>query len=148
MAPKGGRLGPGKAFVTLYLDKSTVERLDALAAAQNMSRSKFCESLITEGLEESEVTVRAMSNPVIQRALFEVLGKPDVLRSITRSMRDELTDEQLELFQRAMIGATQAVEKAQPGRAAPAAPAAAPLSRGQRRGGRVRGKQGQGQGRG
>ena len=141
---KGGRVGPGKQFITLYLNKETVKRLDDLAAAKNTSRSRFCEQLILDGLQDSELTVRAMTTPVVRDALFSVLAKPDVLRAIMRGMQDELSDDQLELFSRAMIGASQAVEKADPQSPGQRASNSA-RSKPRRSSG---GKQGQGQGRG
>ena len=102
MAPKGGRLGPGKAFLTAYVERSVVERLDAVAAAQDLSRSKLIERLVIDGLQDMELEVRALTDPVVGPAIINAFARPEVLRAMANVLRQDLSDDQLQLFQQAM----------------------------------------------
>jgi hypothetical protein len=109
---KGGRVGPGKQFITLYLDKSLVEQCDRLAAAQDISRSKYLVNIIEESIAQDGIAVQAMTNPVVSSALMSAFANPEVLRAITGVMRSELSDDQLNLFQRAMTTTASMAEEA------------------------------------
>jgi hypothetical protein len=105
------RVPAGKAFLTIYLDRETVERLDKLAGAEDMSRSKLVSDLLTSGLEDRELTVKVMTDPVVAPAMMSALAKPEILRALMGVMRESLSDEQLDLFQRSMAITTHEVEK-------------------------------------
>ena len=110
MAP-ARRIPAGKAFLTIYLDLDTVQRLDKLAAAEDMSRSKLVSDLLLSGLEDRELTVKVMTDPVVAPAMMSALAKPEILRAMMNVMRESLSDEQLELFQRSMAITTHEVEQ-------------------------------------
>lgn len=111
MAPRAGRVGPGKMIVTLYFDADLVKRIDRLAAADDRSRSKYIEDLVKEGIDKQEMAVRTMTDPVIAPVMMKALASPEVLRALLSMMRTELTDEQLSLFQQTMAAASVQVQK-------------------------------------
>ncbi|HWI02764.1 MAG TPA: ribbon-helix-helix protein, CopG family [Acidimicrobiales bacterium] len=100
-----------KRFITLYLDNGVVERIDRLAAAQDASRAKYLERLIIEHLDEDEATVQAFTNPVLLNALMQVFGQPDVARQLVQTMRRDVSDDQLQLFQEAMMTTAEKMNK-------------------------------------
>jgi metal-responsive CopG/Arc/MetJ family transcriptional regulator len=112
MAPKGrSATGPGKTIVSLYFDTDLVKRIDRLAASQDVSRSKWIEAIVSERIDDEEMTVRVMTDPVVAPAMMSALAKPEILRAMTSIMREQLTDEQLSLFSQVMHTAGEHASK-------------------------------------
>jgi len=87
-----------KEPITLTLSPSLVRKIDRLAKALGQSRSKFCEDLLREGIEDASLGVEALTNPEVQKAFVGLLKNRDVLRSLAKAFGSELSDSQLELF--------------------------------------------------
>ena len=107
----GGRLGPGKAFVTLYIDRELLTRIDRLAANHDESRSKYIAGLLADAVTQEELGVQVFTNPVLMKAYGAAMSQPGVLRQLLNTMRSDLNDSQLELFQRAVATFTQDATK-------------------------------------
>jgi hypothetical protein len=98
-----------KVKVSVALSPELIKRVDRMAKALGQSRSQVIEDLIDAGIQDSEITAAAMTNPVIVQALMGAFGRPDVIRQMASSMKQDLTEDQLHLFQNAMVGMTAAV---------------------------------------
>jgi metal-responsive CopG/Arc/MetJ family transcriptional regulator len=88
-----------KRVFSISVDESLMTRLDDLADAQGVSRSKLVEKFITDGIGEQEVAVRMWSDPVVMGALGKAFNSPDVLRRLASAIEAETTPDQLQLFQ-------------------------------------------------
>lgn len=104
------RVGPGKMVVTLYLTIDLVKRIDRIASARDLSRSKYIEQALESSITDDEVTVQALTDPVIGPAFMSAFAKPEVLRAMSATLKQDLNDEQLSLFQRAMAGMQHQVQ--------------------------------------
>ena len=114
-------MGSEKGYLSVYIDADLLRRLDRLAAARDVSRSKLVEEMLLDQLGNSELHVAAMTNPTIVNALMGAMARPEVLRAMSSAMREDVDDEQLQLFQRAINAATEkraARPKGTPGRRA------------------------------
>lgn len=98
-----------KIPITCTLSPRLVRRIDRIAKPLGKSRSELVQQFIEDGLQETETTAAALTNPVIAQALLSSFGRPEVLRAMTSVMRDELSDDQLKLFGDAMTGMTAVV---------------------------------------
>ena len=112
MSPKGrSATGPGKTIVSLYFDADLVKRIDRLAASHDISRSKWIEAIVAERIDDEELSVRVMTDPVVAPAMMNALAKPEILRAMTGILREQLTDEQLSLFSQVMHTAGEQATK-------------------------------------
>ena len=111
MNARANKLGPGKTIVSLYFDAELVKRIDRLAAADDTSRSRYIERLVTDGIEQEERTVRVLTDPVIAPTMMKALASPEILRAMAQLMRQDMTDDQLQLFTQTMAAASDQVEK-------------------------------------
>src|SRR5674476_229708 len=93
---------PGKRFLAAAIDTDLVVRLDKVAAARGVSRSKYVEEIVRDALDEDEQVVRALNDPVLMPAMMGAFAKPEVLRAMAGVMRAEMSDQQLALFQQSM----------------------------------------------
>ena len=103
-----------KQAVTIAVRPSILKRLDAIAKAKGESRSEAVERFLVDALDDEELTVRAMTNPVIAQAILGAMAQPNVMRAMMHAMREDLDDDQLELFSQAMTAATDALTPARP----------------------------------
>jgi predicted transcriptional regulator len=87
-----------KTKTSIALMPALIERLDRVARATRSSRSVVISDMIEAGLEQTEMMVKATSDPVLMRAVGKVLTDPGVLRQMVANLRGELTDGQLDLF--------------------------------------------------
>lgn len=93
-----------KRRITLTLDPALVKRVDRMAKATRESRSAVVEDLLRDGLEDQEMFVKAMGNPLLRESLGRAFASKDVLRQMAAVIGDDLGDDQLELFTRMMDG--------------------------------------------
>ena len=98
-----------RVAISVTIAPKIARRIDRLAKSMGKTRSELVEQLIEDGLHETELTAKAITNPVIAQALLSSFGRADVLRAMTQAMRDELSDDQLKLFGDAMAGMTAVV---------------------------------------
>jgi predicted transcriptional regulator len=92
----------GRPTVTVTLEKHLLKRVDSVARALALSRSRLLEQLVRDGIEEQETWARALANPLIAKALGLAIGQPGVLKAMAEAMGEELRPEQMELFKQAM----------------------------------------------
>jgi len=88
--------------VSLSIDPKLWRRVERLAKASKRSRSDVVCGFIRDGLDDAEVFVKAMSNPVLVDAFSKVFASRDVVKSMASVVGEELSDEQLKLFERTM----------------------------------------------
>lgn len=105
-----------KIKVSIAMSPGLVKQLDRLAKVGGQSRSELIERLVLEGIEQEETFIKATQQPALMQALARAFSQPGVLKQMAATMNEEMSDEQLNLFQQAM-GQLEA-------RAASAAPAA------------------------
>jgi predicted transcriptional regulator len=105
-----------KIPVSVALAPDLVRRIDRMATATGKSRSELVMNLIEEGIDDSELSAQAMTNPVIVQALMGAFGRPEVIRQMASTMKQELSEDQLKLFGQAMAGMTAVVSSQQPAR--------------------------------
>lgn len=111
MVSKNARVGPGKMLLTIYIDVDLVKRIDRLSSSEDVSRSKYVERVLADSIEQEELTVRTMTDPVVAPAMMKALASPEVMRAMLSMIRQDLTDEQLSLFQQTMHAASEQVQK-------------------------------------
>jgi hypothetical protein len=87
-----------KVPITFAMSPDLLVRIDKLAKATGQSRSAWLEARIRDGLEQEEVGVQALTDPVVGPALLGIFRDGEVLRSMAKMFRDELSDSQLQLF--------------------------------------------------
>jgi hypothetical protein len=91
-----------KRIISFLAPGHLVKRIDGIAAAQNASRSAVIERLLIDSLNEQEDWIRMATDPVVAPAIFGALSQPGVLRAMSAAMREQLSDDQLDLFSKAM----------------------------------------------
>lgn len=91
-----------KQILSLSLDVELVKRVDNLADANGMSRSAMVESFIESGIDQEELKIRAFTNPVLREALMKSFSSPSVVKALLKGMKDEVTPQDMQLFQQGM----------------------------------------------
>lgn len=107
--------GRRRLKIAVTVEPALLERIERLAKAKGQNRSRFIEELIRDQIDQEELTVKALTDPVIGPALAGMFARPDILRAMTAQLRQDMTDEQLKLFtgsiEAAMGGLGAAVPK-------------------------------------
>jgi hypothetical protein len=98
-----------RSIVSISIGPELLQRVDDLADAQGVPRSQLIVKLISEGIEDDEMAVRALMNPVVMQAMTTAFRDPMVLRGMAAAVGQELSSEQLQLFHQAMSAASDAV---------------------------------------
>jgi len=93
---------PNKARFSITVDPRVMRRVDRLAKAMNRSRSATIEKLLNDGVEDTEMFVKAMTNPVLVEAFGKAFASRDVMRTMAATIGQELSDDQMQLFTKAM----------------------------------------------
>jgi predicted transcriptional regulator len=101
-----------KVKVSVALTPVLAKRIDRMAKVMSKSRSQMVQELIEGGMDDSEISAAAMTNPAISQALLTALGKPEVIRAMLQVMRQDLSEDQLDLFGQAMAGMREFVSEA------------------------------------
>lgn len=115
-----------KHRLTVSIDGDVIARVDRLAKAERRSRSATMEALLKDGLDQTEATVHAFANPVLRDAFIKAFAQPEVVRQFAAVMGQEVSEDQLRLFQ---AGIEQLGGTMRPGIPAPVAPAASQAQR-------------------
>jgi len=100
-----------KMVVAVTLEPDVVKRLDEVAAANEVSRSRQVELYIREGLEEGEFAAKAFANPAIMRAMGKALADRSVIKQIAAAMTSDSTPDQLKLFEQAIESMQETFDK-------------------------------------
>jgi metal-responsive CopG/Arc/MetJ family transcriptional regulator len=91
-----------KVKVSVAMSPDLAKRIDRMAKMTGKNRSETVQGLIEDAIDHQETTAAALSNPTIVSALMGAFAKPEVMRAMVNQMRQEVTDEQLGLFAKAM----------------------------------------------
>jgi metal-responsive CopG/Arc/MetJ family transcriptional regulator len=91
-----------KVKVSVVISPDLAKRVDRMAKATGKNRSETVQGLIEDAIDDQETTASAVSNPTIMNAIVAAFAKPEVMRALMNQMRQEVTDEQLGLFAKAM----------------------------------------------
>lgn len=89
-----------KVILSVAVDPELVQRLNRVAKAMKMSRSRAVQELLERGIDDTELVAAATTNPLLMGAFARAMNEPGVLRSLVGSMKQDLTDDQLGLFSR------------------------------------------------
>jgi predicted transcriptional regulator len=100
MAKKKGKA----AYLSLYVSATLKQRLERLAAAKDDSISVVVEQLLGDAIEQEELTVKAVHDPVLGPAMMHAFTRPEVLRALLGVIREDVSDDQLKLFSATMSG--------------------------------------------
>lgn len=122
-----------RAIISVTIEPELLKRLDDLADAQAVPRSQLIETLIRQGIEDEEIAVRAVTNPVILNAFMGAFRDRAVVKAMASAVGDELSPEQLNLFRQAMTALDHTVRK-EPAATAAGTPAATPAKKKKQRG--------------
>lgn len=101
-------------LISFRIPQDLLTRIDNIAGAKGDSRTQVIEELLRDSIEHEEQLVRAMTDPIVGPAILSALAKPEVMRALTSSLRQDLTDEQLQLFQRATESISAVVTSSTP----------------------------------
>lgn len=91
-----------KTIVTMSLDTDLVRRVDDLADAQGRSRSWLIESWIREQLQGEEMTIKALSNPTVLKALMQAFGNPEVVKAVALAAGGDANPQEMLMFRQGM----------------------------------------------
>lgn len=88
---------------SIALDPEKIARLDDLADARGISRSRLIEQYIDEAMQEDETTVRVLSDPVLLRGFAQAFKDKGMIRRLLDVVSGEGADpDQLHLFQQSL----------------------------------------------
>jgi len=102
-----------RAIITVTIEPELLKRVDDLADVQGLPRSQLIEHLITQGINDEEIGVKAMTNPVVVNALMKSFRDPTVLRALANAVGEELSPDQLNLFRQAMSAVDESLSPQQ-----------------------------------
>jgi metal-responsive CopG/Arc/MetJ family transcriptional regulator len=91
-----------KVKLGVVISPDLAKRIDRMAKLTGKNRSETVQGLIEDAIDDQETTASAVSNPTIMNALLAAFAKPEVMRALMTQMRQEVTDEQLGLFAKAL----------------------------------------------
>jgi metal-responsive CopG/Arc/MetJ family transcriptional regulator len=104
-----------KVKVSVAMSGDLAKRIDRMAKATGKNRSQTVQGLIEDAIDQQEISASVVSNPTIMTALVAALAKPDVTRAMMNQIRQEVTEDQLGLFAKAVevvrVGAQQLEKK-------------------------------------
>jgi hypothetical protein len=116
-------------LISMRLPAELVQRMDRMAKLRDVPRSQVVYEFISESIDQEELTVKAMTDPILSGAMMQAFARPEVLRALGSVMRDQLTDDQLSLFAAVTTGAAAAAQSVDLSRRKPAAPPTPPPAR-------------------
>jgi predicted transcriptional regulator len=106
----------------MRLPVELVKRIDRMAKLRDVARSVVVQEFISEAIDQQELTVKAMTDPLVSQALMQAFARPEVLRALGSVMREDLTDDQLSLFAAVTTGAAAAARSVDASRKTKEAP--------------------------
>lgn len=107
-----------KQPVTIGLDGSLVKRIDRLAKAVGQSRSAWIEGQIRDAIDNEELGIQVLTDPVTSTVFASLFKDRDTLRGFARLLGEQLTDDQLRLFTdrvEKLVGKEKRASKVKPG---------------------------------
>jgi metal-responsive CopG/Arc/MetJ family transcriptional regulator len=91
-----------KTIISFSLDTELVKRIDDLADAKGMSRSRLVEAMLRDGIGDEHLMVKAAQSPVLMQALMKAFGSPEVLKQMAKVMGTKMSDTEVLEFQQGM----------------------------------------------
>lgn len=88
--------------MSFSIDADLMPLIDAQAAAMGVSRSQYVNAALRDYLEQQAATVAAFSNPLIRDTFIQAMSQPGVLKSLASAMNEQLSSDQLQLFEQGM----------------------------------------------
>lgn len=101
-----------RVTASFTIPQDLLKRVDDLADAQRLSRSQLLERWILDAIEGESLAVKMMASPAVMSAMTAAFSRPEVIKQFGQAVNAELSSEQLELFNRAMIEAQEQAKKA------------------------------------
>jgi len=98
-----------KVITSVSLPPDLVKSLDVVAKQRRLTRSQLIEHLCAESLDRQRVVAAAFADPVVVDSFTRAFAEPGMLRRLAAAMSEDLSDEQLELFTRAVEEASHGV---------------------------------------
>jgi hypothetical protein len=102
---------PARQVKSYSLDLGLIARINKLALAEGVSASSLVERLLLEALQPAETAVQFTANPVLMNAMMKLFTQPEMVRAMTSTIKQDLTDDQLELFAEGMQSLTNIAER-------------------------------------
>lgn len=93
-----------KERVTIAIDGQMLKRIDRLAAAKKQSRSAWFSETIADGLDQEEAAVKVFTDPLLRETLVKAFSAPGMLQQFAAAVGDELSQDQLKLFESRIAG--------------------------------------------
>lgn len=91
-------MGRNKVKLSITLDASLAERVDRLAAATHQNRSAWIEGQIRNAIEDEELGVQVLTDPVASKMFASLFKDRETLRGLARLFGEQMSDDQLRLF--------------------------------------------------
>lgn len=101
-----------RRVVSISISRKLLEAVDAIARGQKLKRSNLIERMIESQVEHERLIAGAFSNPHVVQAFSKAFSQPGMMKTLVAAMGEELTDEQLELFDRGLAEAMQPTAQA------------------------------------
>lgn len=101
-----------KTIITLGIDADLVKQLDAVADAQDISRSKFIERLLRDELAGSEQALKVLGDKKLGPVFLKLFGSPEFMQNLAAALGEQLPENALPLFERKLRGAAEETIKA------------------------------------
>lgn len=76
-----------------------MKRVDQVAKTRGVSRAQVVRELVAESISSQETVAAAFMNPVLMQALGQVMTTPGIAGEVLRTMKQELSQDQLQLFE-------------------------------------------------
>lgn len=89
-----------KTRISIAIDRTLLKRLDRVAKTMRRSRSLIIGEACGQYLDGSETFVKLMTDPVAGKAIAKALMSEGALQSIAKAIGDDMTADQLRLFER------------------------------------------------
>lgn len=83
---------------SITVDPDIASRVRRLAKSSRMSLSGCVEQLLRESVDEAELAVKVLSDPVLGQHLLKAFGNMDFIKGVAHHLGEEMSSEQLELF--------------------------------------------------
>lgn len=97
-----------KIITSVSLAPELVKTLDVVAKERRLTRSQLIERLCAEALDRERVVAAAFQDQMVTGAFLRAFSEPGMLRRLASAMSEDLSDEQLNLFTRAVEEASHA----------------------------------------
>jgi hypothetical protein len=89
--------------ISMSMRPALLKRVDRAAETLQLTRSEFLQRVVESYLDESELQVKALADPVVRAAFLQAMMTPGVPKAMAAALGEELSpDQQQQLFE--MLG--------------------------------------------